>query len=99
MAGATLALLHIENKGGEPRKIAFSSPIPGHTMAVDLGAMGGSIMCSRHAFLCAAKGTRVQVGFTKRLSVGFFGGEGFFLQKLEGDGLAFIHACGAVIQR
>lgn len=99
LAGATLAMLHIENSGQVPRKVAFSSPIPGHTMAVDLGAMGGSIMCSRHAFLCAAMGTKVQIGFTQRLSVGFFGGEGFILQKLEGDGLAFIHACGAVVRR
>lgn len=99
LAGASLSMLHIENSGSVPRKIAFSSPIPGHTLGVDLGAMGGSIMCSAHAFLCAARGTSVSVGFTQRLSVGFFGGAGFFLQKLEGDGLVFIHACGAVVRR
>jgi len=99
MAGASLSLLHIDNKGQEARTIAFSSPIPGHTIGVDLGAMGGSIMCHRHGFLCAAKGTSIQIGFTQRLSVGVFGGEGFFLQKLEGNGLAFLHACGAVLRR
>lgn len=99
VAGASISMLHIENGGHEPRKVAFSSPIPGHTMGVDLGAMGGSIMCSRHAFLCAARGTSIQVGFTQKLSVGLFGGEGFLLQKLEGNGLAFIHACGAVVMR
>lgn len=99
LAGASLSMLHIENSGQELRKIAFSSPIPGHTLGIDLGAMGGSIMCSQHAFLCAARGTSIQVGFTQKLSTGFFGGEGFLLQKLEGDGLAFIHACGAVIRR
>eukprot|EP00928_Gymnodinium_smaydae_P071099 TRINITY_DN54776_c0_g1_i1.p1 TRINITY_DN54776_c0_g1~~TRINITY_DN54776_c0_g1_i1.p1 ORF type:complete len:294 (+),score=18.86 TRINITY_DN54776_c0_g1_i1:67-882(+) len=99
LAGAALSMLHIENKGQVPRKIAFSSPIPGHTVGIDLGAMGGSIMCSKHAFLCAARGTSVQIGFTQRLSVGLFGGEGFILQKLQGNGLAFVHACGAVIRR
>lgn len=99
LSGTSLAMLHIENGGTVARKVAFSSPIPGQTLGIDLTAMGGSIMCSRHAFLCAAMGTRIQVGFSKSLSVGLFGGEGFMLQKLEGDGLAFIHACGAVVRR
>ena len=99
LAGTSISMLHIQNSGQQVRKVAFSSPIPGHTVGIDLGAMGGSMMCSRHAFLCAAKGTSIQVGFTQKLSVGFFGGEGFLLQKLEGNGLAFIHACGAVVRR
>jgi len=99
MAGATLAMLHIGNDGDKPRKIAFSSPIPGQTLGIDLAAMGGGIMCSKHAFLCAARGTSIQVGFSTSLGVGFFGGAGFILQRLEGDGLAFIHACGAVVKR
>ena len=99
LAGTSISMLHIENSGSQIRKVAFSSPIPGHTMGIDLGAMGGSMMCSRHAFLCAAKGTSIQVGFTQKLSVGLFGGEGFLLQLLQGNGLAFIHACGAVVRR
>jgi len=99
LTGASLAMLHIENSGGKPRKIAFSSPIPGQTLGIDLSATGGSIMCSKQAFLCAAMGTRIKVGFSRSLGVGLFGGEGFVLQKLEGDGLAFIHACGAVVRR
>ena len=99
MGSTSLAILHISNGGERPNRVAFSSPIPGSTIWIDLGAMGGSILCGKDNFLCAAHGTHVAVGFPKRISVGLFGGEGFILQKLEGDGLAFIHACGAIIRR
>ena len=66
---------------------------------MDLKALGGTMLCQKDAFLCAAKGVSVGIGFQKKLGAGFFGGEGFILQKLEGDGLAFAHACGAIIEK
>ena len=77
--------------------VAFSAPYPGKIVPLDLAAMGGTMICQKDAFLCAAKGTDISIAFTKRLGAGIFGGEGFILQKLSGDGLAFAHAGGAVI--
>ncbi len=77
-------------------RVAFAAPSPGRIMAVDLAANGGSIICQKSAFLAGTPGVRVGVAFKKRLRVGFFGGEGFIMQKLTGDGLAFIHASGAL---
>ncbi len=80
-------------------KVAFSAPYPGKIVPLDMPALGGTMLCQKDAFLCAAKGTDISVAFTKRLGAGLFGGEGFILQKLSGDGLCFAHAGGTVIAR
>lgn len=85
-------------QGGKAH-VAFSAPYPGKIVPLDLAALGGRMLCQKDAFLCAAKGTEISVAFTKRLGAGLFGGEGFILQKLEGDGLAFAQAGGAIVSR
>ncbi len=79
--------------------VAFSAPYPGKIIPLDLSELGGTMLCQKDAFLCAAKGTEISVAFTKKLGAGLFGGEGFILQKLQGDGLVFTHAGGAVMPR
>lgn len=85
--------------GREKGHVAFAAPYPGKIIPLDLSAVGGTMLCQKDAFLCAAKGIEIDIAFTKRLGTGFFGGEGFILQKLTGDGLAFVHAGGTVIKR
>jgi uncharacterized protein (AIM24 family) len=87
------------NGGRQKRKVAFGAAYPGKIIPMDLAQLGGTLLCQKDAFLCAAKGVALGIAFQKRLGAGFFGGEGFVLQKLEGDGLAFIHAGGAIIER
>ena len=79
--------------------VAFAAPYPGKIVPLDLGQLGGSFLCQKDAFLCAAKGIEIEVAFTLGLGAGLFGGEGFILQRLEGDGMAFLHAGGTVIRR
>jgi uncharacterized protein (AIM24 family) len=79
--------------------VAFAAPFPGKILALDLSKVGGSITCQKDSFLAAALGTQINIAFQKRLGAGFFGGEGFILQRLIGDGMAFIHASGTIIQR
>ncbi|RME77001.1 MAG: TIGR00266 family protein [Chloroflexi bacterium] len=79
--------------------VAFGAPYPGKIIPVDLTQVGGQFLCQKDSFLCAAQGIEISVAFTKRIGAGLFGGEGFILQKLVGDGLAFIHAGGTVIQK
>ncbi|MBC8329319.1 MAG: TIGR00266 family protein [Planctomycetes bacterium] len=79
--------------------VAFAAPYPGKIVAADLRELGGTLLCQKDSFLCAAKGVTVGIAFTKKLGAGFFGGEGFILQKLEGDGLAFLHAGGTITKR
>jgi uncharacterized protein (TIGR00266 family) len=79
--------------------VAFASPYPGKIIPVDLAAIGGTIICQKDAFLAAAKGVSIGIHFQKKLGVGLFGGEGFIMQKLEGDGLAFLHAGGTIIEK
>ena len=99
LTGESLFMTHFTNQGVAKRRVAFSSPYPGKIMPVNLAQRGGTLMCQKDAFLCAAKGTKVSIAFTKRIGAGFFGGEGFILQKLEGDGMAFLHAGGTVVER
>lgn len=77
-------------------EVAFAAPYPGKIIPMDLRALGGTMLCQRDSYLCSAHGIEVSVAFTKRLGAGFFGGEGFILQKLTGDGLAFVHAGGTI---
>jgi uncharacterized protein (TIGR00266 family) len=80
-------------------RVAFAAPYPGKILAMDLRQLGGTLICQKDAFLCAARGVSLGIHFQQKLSVGFFGGEGFIMQKLEGDGLAFVHAGGTVVKR
>jgi uncharacterized protein (TIGR00266 family) len=99
LTGESLFFTHFTNRAAGKKKVAFAAPYPGKIIALDLGRQGGQFICQKDAFLCAAMGTTVGIAFAKRLGVGFFGGEGFILQRLSGDGLAFIHAGGTVIKK
>lgn len=81
------------------RRVAFAAPYPGKIVPLDLSRHGGTMLCQKDAFLCAAAGTDIDVAFTKRFGAGLFGGEGFILQRLSGDGLAFVHAGGTVVRK
>jgi uncharacterized protein (TIGR00266 family) len=99
LTGESIFLTHFTNEGSGKRRVAFASPYPGKIVALDLVKVGGTIFCQKDAFLCAAKGTNIGIAFQKRLGAGFFGGEGFILQKLQGDGKAFVHAGGTIIKK
>lgn len=79
--------------------VAFGAPYPGKVVPLDLDKLGGSFICQKDAFLCAARGVEIEIAFTKKIGAGLFGGEGFILQRLQGEGMAFLHAGGMVIQR
>jgi uncharacterized protein (TIGR00266 family) len=96
--GESFFITTFENKSRHPRRTAFAAPYPGKIIPIDLGA-DGTYLCQKDAYLCSAYGIDISVAFTKRLGAGLFGGEGFILQRLEGDGLAWIHAGGTVIER
>ena len=99
LTGESLFMTHFTNHGRSKRKVTFAAPYPGKIVPVDLQEIGGEILCQKDAFLCAALGTKVSIAFNKRLGSGFFGGEGFILQKLSGDGMAFMHAGGTVVKK
>jgi uncharacterized protein (TIGR00266 family) len=99
LTGESIFITHFTNHGSGKRRVAFAAPYPGKILPVDLSQVGGTISCQKDAFLCAALGTRISIAFQKRLGAGFFGGEGFILQKLAGDGKAFIHAGGSIIKK
>ncbi len=99
LTGESLFMTAFTNSGALKEKVFFAAPYPGKILPMDLSRLEGKLICQKDAFLCAAKGVSVGIDFRKKLSVGFFGGEGFILEKLEGDGLAFIHACGAIVER
>jgi len=95
----SLFMTHFTNQGVQKRKVAFAAPYPGKILAINMAKIGGSLTCQKDSFLCAALGTKLDIAFTQRLGTGFFGGEGFILQRLQGDGMAFIHAGGTVTKR
>ncbi|ALC18134.1 hypothetical protein DSOUD_3417 [Desulfuromonas soudanensis] len=99
LTGESLFMTHFTNRGSVRRHVAFAAPYPGRIIPLDLAKVGGEILCQKDAFLCAAFGTRLGIAFQRRLGTGFFGGEGFILQRLQGDGLVFIHAGGTIIER
>ena len=99
LTGESIFLTHFTNRGSGKRRVAFAAPYPGKIIPLDLGKIGGAVICQKDAFLCAALGTKVTIAFQKRLGAGFFGGEGFILQRLEGDGKVFIHAGGTIVKK
>ncbi|MFT5175716.1 MAG: hypothetical protein ACI8W7_003908 [Gammaproteobacteria bacterium] len=99
LMGESIFLTHFTHEGTGKSHVAFGAPYPGQVVALDMQELGGEVVCQKDAFLCAALGTKISITFNRRLGAGFFGGEGFILQKLSGDGLAFMHACGSVIRK
>ena len=99
ISGESLFMTHFTNEGRGKRRVAFSSPFPGKIVALDLARIGGEIYCQKDSFLAAALGTQIDIAFNRKLGVGFFGGEGFILEHLKGDGMVFIHAGGTVIEK
>lgn len=97
VGGESLFLTTFTNQGRDKKHVAFAAPYPGKILPLDL-AVTGPMVCQRDAYLCSAYGIQITVTFTKRLGAGFFGGEGFILERLEGDGLGFIHAGGTLIK-
>jgi uncharacterized protein (TIGR00266 family) len=96
LAGDSFFVTTFANGGRARRDVAFSAPYPGKIRPIDLREWGGRIIAQKDSFLCAARGVNVTIAFTKRIGAGFFGGEGFILQKIEGDGLAFLHGSGTM---
>lgn len=99
LTGESLFMTAFSNAGYGKAQVSFAAPYPGKIIPMDLSALGGKLICQKDAFLCAAKGVTVGIDFRKKLSVGFFGGEGFILEKLEGDGMAFVHAGGTIVRK
>ena len=85
--------------GKEKGYVAFGAPYPGKIIPLQLDKFGGKFLCQKDAFLCAARGIEIEVAFTKRIGAGLFGGEGFILQRLEGNGMAFLHAGGTIVKK
>lgn len=99
LTGESLFMTTYTNVAQDKRRVTFASPYPGKIVPFDLAVLGGKMICQKDAFLCAAKGVSVGIEFQKRLGTGLFGGEGFIMQKLEGDGLAFVHAGGYIVEK
>lgn len=99
ITGESLFMTHFSNQAQSKKRVAFSAPYPGKIIPVDMTTIDGELICQKDAFLCAALGTKVTIAFSKKLGAGFFGGEGFILQRLVGDGLAFVHAGGTIVKK
>ncbi|MCX8480588.1 MAG: TIGR00266 family protein [Sediminibacterium sp.] len=99
LVGENLFMTAFTNNSYGIKKVSFASPYPGKIIPFDLSIFNNKIICQKDAFLCAAKGVSIGIEFQKKLGVGLFGGEGFIMEKLEGDGMSFLHACGHVIKR
>ncbi len=100
LTGESVFMTHFTNQSRGKKHVAFAAPYPGKIVPLDLSIIGGGgILCQKDSFLCAAYGTRLGIAFQRRLGTGFFGGEGFILQHLQGDGMTFVHACGTIIEK
>ena len=99
LTGESLFMTWFTHQGSGKSHVSFGAPYPGKIIALDLKQLGGEFICQKDAFLCAAKGTEVGIAFNKRIGAGFFGGEGFIMERLRGDGKAFVHAGGTVVNR
>ena len=96
ITGESLFMTVFTNQGSGKQQVAFAAPYPGKILAMDLKQMGGQLICQKDSFLCAARGVSVGIAFQRKIGVGLFGGEGFIMQKLEGDGLTFVHGGGTI---
>jgi len=99
VSGESLFTTIYTNQTQGKLRVAFAAPYPGKILPMDLRQLGGTLICQKDAFLCAARGVSLGIAIQQKLSTGFFGGEGFIMQKLDGDGLAFVHAGGTVVKR
>ncbi len=99
ITGESIFITHFTNQGSGKKEVAFAAPYPGAIIPLNMAEIGGEILCQKDAFLCAAMGTSISIAFNKRLGSGFFGGEGFILQRLRGDGMAFLHAGGTIVKK
>lgn len=99
LTGEGLFMVTYTNVGNSKRKVHFASPYPGKIIPMDLSQLDGKVICQKDAFLCAAQGVSIGIEFQKRIGVGLFGGEGFIMEKLEGDGMAFVHSGGTIIEK
>ncbi|MCG8402933.1 MAG: AIM24 family protein, partial [Firmicutes bacterium] len=98
MTGESVFMTHFSNSGAGKKRVAFAAPFPGSIIAVNLAEIGEQLLCQKDSFLAAALGTKVDIAFNRRFGSGLFGGEGFILQRMQGDGMAFMHAGGAVVR-
>ncbi|WP_343693410.1 TIGR00266 family protein [Chitinophaga sp.] len=99
LTGESLFMTAFTNVGQGKKKVSFAAPYPGKIIPMDLSLMGGKLICQKDAFLCAAKGVSIGIEWQRKLGTGIFGGEGFIMEKLEGDGMAFVHAGGLVMEK
>jgi uncharacterized protein (TIGR00266 family) len=99
ITGESFFITSFLNNGKGKSHVAFAAPYPGKIIPINMADFGGSILCQKDSFLCAAQGIEIEVALTKRIGAGIFGGEGFILQRLEGDGMAFAHAGGTIIEK
>jgi uncharacterized protein (TIGR00266 family) len=99
ITGESFFITTFYNNGQARSRAAFAAPYPGKVIPLDMAMLGGTFLCQKDSFLCAAQGIEIEIAFTKRLGAGLFGGEGFILQRLQGDGLAFVHAGGTIIEK
>ena len=99
LTGESIFMTHFTNRAGAKKHVTFAAPYPGTVVPVDLSEQGGELLCQKDAFLCAAMGTQLGIAFNRKLGAGLFGGEGFILQRLQGDGMAFVHAGGTVVRK
>jgi uncharacterized protein (TIGR00266 family) len=99
LTGESIFMTHFTNQGMGKKRVSFAAPYPGKIICIDLRDHNQSILCQKDSFLCAALGTNVSIAFQRKLGTGFFGGEGFILQKLSGDGKAFVHAGGTIVRK
>ena len=99
VTGESLFTTVYTNQSAQKLRVAFAAPYPGKILPMDLRQLGGTLICQKDAFLCAARGVSLGIFFQQKLGVGFFGGEGFIMQKLDGEGLAFVHAGGSIVKR
>ena len=99
ITGESLFTTVYTNQSSAKKRVAFGAPYPGKILPMDLRQLGGTLICQKDSFLCAARGVSLGIALQRKLGAGFFGGEGFIMQKLEGDGMAFVHAGGTVVRR
>jgi uncharacterized protein (TIGR00266 family) len=99
ISGESLFMTHFTNQSSGKKKVAFAAPFPGSVVPVNMAEIGKQLFCQKDSFLCAALGTNIDIAFQRKLGTGFFGGEGFILEKLQGDGMAFLHAGGTVVKK
>ncbi len=99
LTGESIFMTHFTNQGQGKKRVAFAAPYPGKIIPLEMAQFGEELICQKDAFLCAALGTSIDIAFQRKLGTGFFGGEGFILQRLRGDGKAFIHVGGTVIKK